>query len=270
MRKHHYFEFVDLKFCPKAFREVMMDTLANITVLGNVFNDIAPLITNVMNKTGTDEILDLCSGGGGPWQTLFNLIIAEKANAKLTLSDLYPNAKCVAEYNSKQGQNISYEPQPINALDVPKSKKGVRTFFGSFHHMSPTNAVAVLSDAANKGTGIVVAESYSNTPAHNWKTLWLFILTSPFYFLFLWLLMGKSIKGTPVQKVIKVLFTYFIPIIPLLMIFDTFISSVRVYLKEDYDQMVAQINVPGYIWETGTLSKNRSHISYVIGYPEKK
>lgn len=272
MRKHHYFEFMDLKYYPDVLREVMTDTLTNITMYVPIFDRVAPLITDVMDKTGTNEILDLCSGAGGPWGRLFGLVKKEKSNARLTFTDLYPNPKCMSRFPKSYMNKITYEPEPINALDVPENRRGVRTFFGSFHHMSPKNAVKVLEDAANKKVGIVVAESYSHSPKYLWCTILLQLLISPLYFLMLWIFMLKAIKGSAGEKIIKILFTYLIPIVPLSMMFDTFISGVRVYLQKDLEEMVEQIDVPGYCWKPGTLPKQmgQSAISYIVGYPEEK
>lgn len=271
MRKHHYFEFMDLKHYPNILREVMTDTLTNITMYVPIFDRIAPIILDVMDKTETNEILDLCSGAGGPWGRLFGLVRKERSDVKLTFTDLYPNPKCMDRFHSSYQNSMTYETEPINALNVPKNRRGVRTFFGSFHHMSPKNAVKVLEDAAKKKVGIVVAESYSHSPSYLWRTLILQILISPLYFLMLWVFMLKAMRGTTKEKIIKIIFTYLIPIVPLSMIFDTFISGVRVYMKEDLEEMVKQIHVKGYRWEPGNLPKQmgQSAISYIVGYPEK-
>lgn len=269
MRKHHYFEFMDLKWFPNIFREVMTDTLAIIS-MAPIFDRVTPLIAEVMDKVGTNEVLDLCSGSGGPWVRLFGLLRKDKNNVKLKFTDLYPNPKCLERFSKEDRKNMSYSEKSVNALDVPKEYRGVRTFFGSFHHMSPENAVRVLKDAADKKVGIIVAESYSHPPKYLWKTWFLQLLVSPFYFLFLWVIMAKTMRGSIFKKIIKILFTYLIPIIPLCMIFDTFISGVRVYMKEDLEEMVKQINAPDYCWKPGTLPKVKglSAISYIQGYPK--
>lgn len=270
MRKHHYFEFMDLSWYPDILRDVMTDTLANITMSVPIFDRVAPLIAEVMDKVETNEILDLCSGGGGPWQRLFGQVRKKKKNAELQFTDLYPNPKCLEHFSENSRKHMRYVETPVNALDVPENFRGVRTFFGSFHHMSPENAVRVLRDAAEKKVGIVVAESYSHSPKYLWSTCWLQLLISPFYFLFLWVFMLKAMRGTPKEIIIKVLFTYLIPIVPLCMVFDTFISGVRVYMKEDLEEMVQQIPVTDYCWKPGTLPKQmgQSAISYIQGYPK--
>lgn len=271
MRKYHYFEIMDLKYCPKVFREVMTDTLSTLTKHAPIFDRIVPVILEVMDKSDTNEIYDLCSGTGGPWEKLFSQLKKERNNVLLTFTDLYPNTKCLEKFPDDMLPYIKYETEPVNALDVKKDFKGVRTFFGSFHHMSPKNAVKVLEDAAKKKVGIVVAESYSHSPKHLWSTLPLQIIKAPLLFLFLWLLMAMNMKGTPSEIVTKIIFTYLIPVIPLAMIFDTFISGARVYMQHDLDEMIKHIDEKGYKFETGTFSKKegKSAISYVVGYPVK-
>lgn len=269
MRKHHYFEFMDLKYFPRIFREVMTDTLTTITQFGSVFDRVAVLIGEEMKKNNTNEILDLCSGAGGPWRALFGKIKESKPDAHLILTDLYPNNNCLQHFPTADQDGISYEAEPVNATDVPVKYKGIRTFFGSFHHMSPVSAVKVLEDAARKNVGIIVAESYSREPAYLWSHIINQILICPFYLILLWFLMWKSIKGNTAEKLVKVLFTHIIPIIPLCFAFDTFISGVRVYVEKDLQEMIKNINVPEYRWQTGTLPKEGapSKIAYIIGTP---
>ena len=61
----HLFEFEDLPWFPNIIREGMVDFLKFLLGNLNFYKPITPLIARGLEKSGQNEILDLCSGGGG-------------------------------------------------------------------------------------------------------------------------------------------------------------------------------------------------------------
>ena len=59
--KNRLFEFEDLDWFPNYLRDYMTDYLRFILNAGNFYLPVTPLILEGLNKTGSDQIIDLCS-----------------------------------------------------------------------------------------------------------------------------------------------------------------------------------------------------------------
>ena len=72
MPRMHLLEIGDQAWCPKPFRDAATDLLEFFLRIGNYHAPIVPRLKAALEKTGEREIVDLCSGGGGPWLTLLS------------------------------------------------------------------------------------------------------------------------------------------------------------------------------------------------------
>ena len=147
----------------------------------------------------------------------------------------------------------------MNATQVPKNLTGFRTLFSSFHHLKPEQAQAVLQNAVNAKTGIAAFESTQRHPL-----LLLYMLITP---LLVWL-------NTPFIRPFRwsrLFLTYIIPLIPLIVMFDGFVSCLRTYTVEELQIMTKQLNAPDYHWEIGIehIGFLPIGVTYLIGYPAK-
>lgn len=127
--------------------------------------------------------------------------------------------------------------------------------FTSFHHFSPEDARAVLQDAVNAGEGIGIFEITSRTPAAIGRVFaWVL-------FLFL---------GTPWVRPFRwtrLLWTYLIPIIPSVLIFDGIVSCLRTYRANELQEIVSRL--PSYGWDISEVAGSvwGPRITCLIGYP---
>ncbi len=65
------------------------------------------------------------------------------------------------------------------------------------------------------------------------------------------------------------LFTYLIPVIPVVALFDGIVSCLRTYSPRELAALVAAVDGGGYTWEIGKVRSWRSPIpiTYLLGYP---
>src|SRR5271163_2380597 len=96
MRRIHLFEFHDQTWFPSSFRHYVTDALQFGFNLRKVYAPIAPRLQSLLDSTGSCSIVDLCSGGGGPWLDLSSKLQcraqqSKSDNLEITLTDKYPN-----------------------------------------------------------------------------------------------------------------------------------------------------------------------------------
>jgi hypothetical protein len=241
MRRYHLFEFEDLKGFPDVLRRAMtryLKTAVAFFPLPALWAD--KLATIAPSDTAVFRIVDLGSGSGGSMGPIILALRKKGYIPDVTLTDLYPNPEAVDSVVRESG--LRYWPTPVDAMAVPAEPTGIRTLFLSFHHHPPERARAILQDAFNKRVGVAVMEFSARKPL-----MLLSCLQIPLAVFFL----------TPMirpLKVSQVLFTYVIPLIPLLMFWDGLVSHLRTYSPQELREMTADMQGPDYVWETGEFA----------------
>ncbi|HXM61951.1 MAG TPA: hypothetical protein VN950_13935, partial [Terriglobales bacterium] len=68
----------------------------------------------------------------------------------------------------------------------------------------------------------------------------------------------------------RLLWTYLIPVIPLVLLFDGVVSCLRTYRPQELREMVEKLKPPScqYQWEIGELAGGKMPVTYLIGYPK--
>ena len=91
MKRIHLFEFTDSSWYPKTFRRIQTDYLQFAATLGSGHKNLIPLFIRAMQHAKTTEIVDLCSGGTGPWLRLQEQLKQAGLSVSVKLTDKYPN-----------------------------------------------------------------------------------------------------------------------------------------------------------------------------------
>lgn len=250
MRRRQLVELEDLKWWPRVFRDCATDYLATAARLGKVYQPIVARLSAAVQKSGATEVLDLCSGGSGPWPT----ILPDLPGVTVRLSDLYPNRPA---FEAARGDRLAAEFDPVDATAVPAHLTGFRTLFSSFHHFPPDAARAVLADAVRSGRGIGVFEATARTPA----AVALMFLTP----LMVWL-------TTPVIRPFRwsrLLWTYLVPVMPAAVWFDGVVSCLRTYTPDELRALAAEADPEGrFEWEAGRDGKGPIPVTFLTGVPK--
>jgi hypothetical protein len=259
--RKYLFEFEDLPWFPSVLRESMTDYLRYILSLTNFYAPITTKLVQAMEKTASLNIIDLCSGGGGPIEVIKKNIEQEAGKKiRITLTDKYPNTNAYQFIKAKTNAEIDYDPRSVDAAAVPPGLTGFRTIFSGFHHFDDSLAKAVLQNAADNNAGIGIFDGADR----NVFTILMITLIHPIAFMFL----------TPFFKpfrLSRIIFTYLIPLIPLFTIWDGIISITRLRTPDELLQLARSTGHNGYTWEAGR-KKNRLGfgVAYLIGYPSEK
>ena len=239
MARIHLFEFEDQSWCPKFIRETTTDFLYGYFKLQNVYQPAYAKIKDTLDKTKLTNIVDCCSGSGGPIKNLRDYLDKNgNKSTTITLTDKFPNLEAFKNLAAQHSTIFGHE-QSVDANQLPSSLKGMRTLFSSFHHFKPKHAVKILQDAVDNSAPIGIFEFTSRHPLEFLK-----VLTSPLFMLFI-IPMAKKLNWK------KFLFTYVIPITPFTHMWEFFVSNLRTYSPKELQNLVKQVNAPNYRWEIG-------------------
>jgi len=264
MARLHLIEIHEQPWFPSYLRDGVTDALQFGLNLMSNYGPIAPLVESALRSARSREVVDMCSGGGGPWLDLskrLNLSRTPDGSSdtplQIVLTDKYPNLAAFEIIKAASGDRIGFYPDPVDVTNVPTELKGFLTLFTSFHHFSPDEARAVLQNAVDARQGIGIFEITRRAPLtillmSGWVFL-LFVLT-PFIRPFRWS---------------RLFWTYVIPIIPFVLWFDGVVSCLRTYRPGELHEIVAQLTAAGYEWRIGDDARARvgMPITYLIGYP---
>jgi len=256
-RRYQLVELMDQPWFPGLIRDAMTDYLQFVIANGKFYHPIAELLRAAIDRVGDRQVVDLCSGGGGPWLELQQELNRQGAPLAVFLTDRYPNRTAFARITqAAQGRIIGY-PHPVDATAVPARLTGFRTIFTGLHHFPPELARAILADAVAQRRGIGVFEFTQRS----WLSLLSMCLT-PFF----------AMLATPLITPFRwsrLFWTYVVPVVPLAIMFDGMVSCLRTYTPDEMRALVAGLDDEGYYWEIGkqTVPGALGPITYLIGTP---
>ena len=253
MSRLQLFEFEDQPWFPSFLRNLGTDFLQFLSNKTKVNEPIISLLKKGINAAKTDNIIDLGSGGGGGMIWINEKLKQSHPSLQIHLTDLYPN-KDAFQYTETTADNYHFHDTPIDARDVPKKLEGLRTQFLSFHHFNPEDARSILQNAVENKQPILIVEAQERSiPSilamiFSPLTLW---LTTPFIRPFKWN---------------RLLFTYFIPITPLFIMWDGIVSALRTYSVAELKSLVEKVdNSNTYTWQIEKVKSGPGILIYLYG-----
>ncbi|MCE7982949.1 MAG: class I SAM-dependent methyltransferase [Caldilinea sp. CFX5] len=262
MPRLHLLEIHEQPWCPPAIRDGATDCLRFIATVGRQYKQIAPLLQAALLTTNATQIVDLCSGGGGPWLALGRTLNTRTGQpVQIVLTDLYPHERAGQSDKLTPGVTLRFCPTAVDATQPPAELTGFRTLFTAFHHFAPAQAQAILQSAVNAGQGIAIFEQTARTP------LGLLVM-----YLLPWLALVSALAVRP-WRLSRLFWTFVIPAIPLMVWFDGVVSCLRTYSTAELQALVAALEPPPtgttYVWRIGKVNSPLSPlgVSYLIGYP---
>ena len=164
MRRLQLFEILDQAWCPQAVRHGATDCLEAIINRSDIYRPIQAEIFRAIADCGAKRVVDLCSGGGGPWLSpSWRGALAKHAPLTVLLTDKFPSGALSARLSGDPSiRSVDFS---VDAACVPECLRGFRTIFSSFHHFPDAIARDVLGDAVRCGDGFAMAEVTSRTSA---------------------------------------------------------------------------------------------------------
>ena len=143
-------------------------------------------------------------------------------------------------------------------MDIPRDLKCFRTQFLSFHHFRLKDAKAILQNAIDRNQAIGIFEAQQRDVKN---------LVERFLSPLSLLLLTPFIKPFKFDRII---FTYLIPVLPLITLWDGVISVLRTYTVKELKGMISELrNNDSFDWEVDIVKANSFAILYLLGTPVK-
>ncbi|MBL8995695.1 MAG: hypothetical protein KJZ74_11985 [Gemmatimonadales bacterium] len=252
-------ELEDLPWFPRLFRDLATDYLEFVGTRIAMDREIAPILREALERAGATRVVDLCSGGGGPVRALRRRLAEEGLAIEVMLTDRFPNLAAFRRLALAEPGLVAVE-EAVDARSVPPSLTGFRTLFNAFHHFGPADARGILRDAVRAGEGIAVFELSERS-----LRMLIPVLLTPV------LVWGATPWIRPFRWR-RLLWTYPIPVVPLLCLWDGVVSQFRSYRPAELRELSAGLDDGGYRWQVGTVPVvgAPARITFLTGVPERR
>ena len=256
MRRKHFFELADSPYFPKILRILMGEYLRFATSFTQLYHPIIPLLQKVLQDEKRLQIIELGAGAGSALCLLTAINEKRKVPIHWILTDKFP-LQIHKTYLEKQSSKVYYVEKSVDILNLEDDFEGVFAMFTTFHHFAPQEAIHVLQQLSAQNQPIAIFEGGSR----RWFDI-LYVGIFPFFAIFL---ISPFIKPFRISRLIL---TYFIPILPLVILFDGVVSMFRQYQPEELLAFAKSAN-KSYHWESAQITSGLTMVSYLIGYPNK-
>lgn len=193
-----------------------------------------------------------------------------KGGVDFVMTDIHPHLRDWVKA-SKKSNNLYYVPSPIDAANAPrdllsmagtqeKNKKIFRLFSLSFHHFPDPLATRILHNTLTKSSGFAIFELQGRDLGSIFTVLGMFPLLwagSWWWFWGDWSLL---------------FWTYVIPVVPFVLVFDGVISCLRVRREAEILKLMKECgaSMEGWKFETGreVHTWTGGMMNYFIGIKE--
>ncbi|KAH6679304.1 hypothetical protein B0J14DRAFT_294651 [Halenospora varia] len=297
----HFYEINDQTWFPQYLREKVQSCLTLCwTFRAPLLQKVSPaeLVASTLYRTLSDDVtkytyVDFCAGAGGPTPFIEkdlntqlssrmtngssgsnadnkgltprsprNASATGNGTVKFVLTDLHPHIPDWTEA-SKKSENLSFVSDSVDAANAPSSlnggegKKIFRLYNLAFHHFDDRLGSDILRNTIETADGFGIFELQERTISSLITIfamgLLMFAIT-PFYF---WRSPGH------------LFFTYIIPIIPFVLVFDGYISSLRTRSAEEVQALMKECGASCDGWSVKSGHEQHTfptgYMTWVIG-----
>jgi hypothetical protein len=255
MRRATLSEIHEQSWFPTSLRDHVTDTLQFIFDAIKIYRPVAPRLDAALRASATNRIVDLCSGAGGPWKWLLPSISNhDSPPVRVILTDRFPNLAAFRRLREKSAGAIDFSSDPVDAQAIPSQLCGFRTMFSTLHHFAPDEIVAILRGAVEQGQGIGFFEAARRRP----RTI--------FYACFMPL---AALVGVPFMRPFRftrLLWTYLLPVIPFVLLFDGVLSCLRAYTPEELRALASRARAENYTWDIA----DSGPVTYLLALPSSR
>jgi len=225
------FEFNDHPRAPAVLRDTIVETLSRSLRWGRMLHGLVEPVRAFLSAAGTEEVLDLCAGAGGPARVLAGELARAGATPRFLLTDLFPRVEAWEQARRELPAILDFVAEPVDATAIPPALAGgrARMVINAFHHFPPPLAQAIVDDAVASSRGLFISEAFDRNPLS-------FLSFAPAG---LAALLADPLLA-PRRRLARAALIWATPIAALAGTFDGLVSTMRIYRIGDLQAMVAR------------------------------
>jgi hypothetical protein len=263
MRRVHLFELEDFDGFPRSIRDGGTDLLdAGFDRLG-FYDGVAPELTALVRSTRASRLVDLCSGGGGGTLQIWRALRDAGCEVELALSDRNPSEAGRARVRALGDTRIGYRDDSVDAMDGGGELEGIRTMSGALHHFTPDAVHALIAGIVARRAPLAFFDVAASPAIRRMPMLFapIAILVNMCALFVASLMLVPFVRPPSLSRLVL---TYVLPVIPLLVAWDGTVSALRAYTADEILEIAR--SVPGaetYAFEAGVVGS----ALYLTGRP---
>ncbi len=224
-------EFGDLDWVPRWYDVYLREFLFFYYKLYGYYKLWIPALKDFFHKVPSKVYLECCSGSGEVLPLIIDHYLKEEPQRngslppKFLLSDLKPDPGFIQKIQELGKDQFQYIESPLDATNIPPKWDHPLIFINSFHHLDQEIAEKMILKGSVRG--LIVLE-YVNPSILGFFSVFLGSLS-------IFFLLPFVVK--PRDLPLMILFTYFIPVFPLMVLWDGIVSCLHVYTKKDFEKI---------------------------------
>jgi hypothetical protein len=266
VKRWHLVELEDLAWVPRVGRDGARDVLDMMFAKIAMYRPVADRLRALLDATGQRAIVDLGSGGGGGALQMRAYLGAD-AGGRLVLTDRYPSASAAERVVARGDAGVRYHPAPVDAFAVPADLGGVRTMYSALHHFRPADVQRLVADAVEARAPLAFFD-VAASPVLRKVPGFLVPLAMVPNALILFVLTLFLVPFVRPVKASRLVFTYLVPIIPIIYAWDGTVSALRAYRADELLALARAVpGADGYVWDAGTAGSGPRAVVYLTGRP---
>ncbi|KAL4772949.1 hypothetical protein BDW60DRAFT_216166 [Aspergillus nidulans var. acristatus] len=252
-------ELGDQSWCPAWLHhheQFSLSQLWNLRVplwsRGSLATQACAVIQEQLRDVPSYTIVDICAGAGGPTPFIESELNSKaeaqgKEPVRFVLTDMFPPVDVWRAIAKKQ-PNVEFVERPVDARDVGRlaadDKRECRVFNICFHHFDDVDARGILGSALDEADAFIIFEITARQVSTCLYSPLVFFWG--FYVSFLWY------WHSPVH----LFFTFVLPIAPLALWVDGFISCLRTRTPAEIQDLLASSgrDLDGWTFSSGEKS----------------
>lgn len=240
-------ELEDYKWFPALLRRYQADYIGSLVQWLNIYQPLAPVLEELTDIGRSAMIQDICSGSGIP---AIHMQQTMRKKIKTILSDKYPDTVFL---NSNEAQ---YLQMSTDALLLNPQPGICYTMYNSLHHFSANDQKALIEKMALNKNCFLFAEILQP----GIFTMIKIVLTTTLLQLFT----APFIKPF---SLLRLLFTYIIPVNLFTSLYDGIISVIRSGSINHYRNLFAALSTNDFEVSVGHYSNWKGKVIYIKGGP---
>ena len=232
------FEFGDISSIPKCYHNYLRSLMSLLYEYFKIHKLWIPVIRDFYQSIHSEVIMDPCAGSGHV-NFLLEKEFRDEKEIKFILSDFMTNRAPMfsKKINEHRNPRLKYVEKSVDVLNMKEDELKIpKMFINSFHHFNKEQVSKILSSHARTGTDVLVLEYCRKTFLN-------------FVSIFLGPIIGMLLFPFIVKKedfLLSFLFVFIISIIPIMLLWDGIVSSLRTYGASDIREILTSAGIKNF------------------------